>query len=255
MRLLRRSEHVVPTIDLRTEFTASWDSLEIHGQGIHHTADGSLLATEALLRWRRSANELWAAGMILPIAEQTSRIEECTNRATELAISHWARRSDAPHGGRLALNLHHTQLARPTVADEIEELLERHTLRADNLLLEIPDHIGPDACRRAVDHLASLCADGARLALDDHRGEGSATRPSPDWLPTGSIVKLDRALVGSCDDAFGRDILARTADELHAQGYDLVAQAVERPAQLASVMASRIAYTQGCLAGAPQPIG
>lgn len=254
MRLLRRSEDVVPTIDLRTEFEAGWDNLEIHGQGIHHTTDGSLLATEALLRWRRTENELWAAGMILPIAEETNQIEACTNRATELAIGIWAGRSRTADGGRLALVLHRTQLARPTIAAEIEALLEHHDLRADELLLEIPDHIGSDGCRRAVEHLGPLWENGARLALDDHGGVGSSTRPSPTWLPTGSIVKLDDALVVACDEAFGRDVLECTADRLHADGYELVAQAVDRPGQLASVMRSHIAYAQGSLFTTPGPI-
>ncbi|MEM7139413.1 MAG: EAL domain-containing protein [Actinomycetota bacterium] len=252
MRLLRRSSSPLhePT-DLRAEFEAAWDRLEIHAQGIHSTSDGSLFATEALLRWRRNPHELWAAGMILPIADETSRVEDCTRWATELSISTWATSTRRHFGGRLALNFHGSQIARPDLADELRALLEVHGVGAGELILEIPDRLGPDGCRLAVDRLAPVIDDGARLALDDHRGMGSATQPDPSWFPAGSIVKLDTALVMACDDHDGAEILELTADGLHAQGYELVAESVERPGQLASVMRAHIGLAQGFLFAKP----
>jgi EAL domain-containing protein (putative c-di-GMP-specific phosphodiesterase class I) len=256
MRLLRRSvASLSQPIDLRAEVDAAWDRLEIHGQGIHSTTDGSLFATEALLRWRRNPNELWAASMVLPIAEETSRVEECTRWATELSISTWATSDRRRHGGRLALNFHGAQLARPELAAEVHAILETYGVVEGELLLEIPDHIGPDRCRTAVDHLGPLVDNGALIALDDHTGTGSATQPSPNWLPAGSIVKLDPGLIMACDQLDGREILERTADGLHAEGYVLVAKAVERPGQLASIIRCRIVWTQGFLLARPELLG
>lgn len=54
MHLLRRpDEEMTQIIDLHAEFRAAWDRLEIHTQDVHSTADGSIHAAEALLRWRR----------------------------------------------------------------------------------------------------------------------------------------------------------------------------------------------------------
>jgi EAL domain-containing protein (putative c-di-GMP-specific phosphodiesterase class I) len=252
MGLLHRSHNTLhePT-DLRAEFAAGWDRLEIHAQGIYDTSSSKLLATEALPRWRRNPNELWAAGMILPIAEEIGLIEHCTQWATELSISAWANSTQRQHGGRFALSLHGTQLARPSVSTEIQSHLANCGVAATELMLEISDRLGSEGCRTAVDRLGPLVDAGAILALDDHRGSASDTNPNPGWLPIGSIVKLDPALTMAADDSTGRDLLEMTADELHAQGYQLVAGALERETQLAAVMHCHIGFAQGFLFAKP----
>ena len=58
-------------------------------------------------------------------------------------------------------------------------------------------------------------------------------------------MKLDAAITSVCDHQLGRDIMELTADELHAKGYELVAEAIERPAQLAAVIHCHIGWAQG----------
>ena len=129
MRLLRRHREdptpaSPPPRDLYTEFLTGWDQLEIHGQDIHSTTDGVIYATEALLRWRRSPGELWAATMALPIAEETGLIGQCAQWALELSVTTWANSANRTYGRRLALDLHRTQLASPEIATDITKICD-----------------------------------------------------------------------------------------------------------------------------------
>lgn len=251
MRLLRRSLTAAdgPT-DLRAEFTAAWDRLEIHSEDIDGTTSGALFATEALLRWRRNTVELWGPDLILPIAEATNTIEPCMCWATELTLTTWASSERRLEGGRLALRIHPSQLVRPHLAAEIATHLVRRELTADELILEIPADIGPDEGRNAVDHLSRLLDAGADIALHDHRGIDD-TATTPHWLPDGSLVKLDAALTPAAGDAVGREILQRTADALHDDGFAVVATSVIDPAQFDAVVDCGIEWAQGTRVATP----
>ena len=238
--------------DIYAEFMAGWDRLEIHGQAIRSTETGGIVATEALVRWRRGPGELWSAGLVLPIAEEVGLADECTQRALEMSIAAWAGSTTRTHGGRLALNLHRSRLESRTLADEIIRLCADFAVEPDELILEIPDRLGPDGCRAAADSLRPLHDAGAILALDDHRGEASSTTPQPSWLPVGSLVKLDAAITHVCDHQLGRDLLASTADELHRLGYVVAVEMVERSEQFHAARACGVELAQGHLFGTPQ---
>lgn len=258
MRLMRRAQGKVaptsPPRDLYAEFVTGWDQMEIHSHDIHSTNDGTIYATEALLRWRRSPGELWAAAMALPIAEETGLVKQCTTWALELSLATWAGSANRNYGGHLSLNLHRSQIEQDDLADDIRSTCNEHGILPAELVFEIPDRLGPDGCRAAVEKLGPLLDQGARVALDDHRGSASKTQPDPSWLPVGSLVKLDAAITSVCDHQLGRDIMELTADELHAKGYELVAEAIERPAQLAAVIHCHIGWAQGYLFAKPSPL-
>ncbi len=254
MRMMRRDLEETTTSELHDAFRTSWDQLEIHAHDIHSTTDGTIFATEALMRWRRSPGEVWAAAMALPIAEETGTIHECTTRATELSLHAWATSGRRSRGGRLSLNLYPTQLEHASLVTDIELIMLGLQIHPSELIFEIPDRIGPDGCRAAVDTLGPLLDSGSQVALDDHRGPASKNRTLTDWLPTGSFVKLDSALTSVCDDPVGRDLLELSADDLHADGYQVVAETIERPAQLAAVISCNIAWAQGQLFARPEPL-
>ncbi|MEM9203074.1 MAG: EAL domain-containing protein [Actinomycetota bacterium] len=238
--------------DLYSEFLAGWDRLEIHGQEIRSTSTTEIYATEALVRWRRGPGELWAAGMALPIAEETGVIEDCTQLALDMSIAAWAGSNRRDGSQRLALNLHRASLESSTVVSVLLASCATYGVAPSELVFEIPDRLGAQRCRAAVDALGPLFDAGARIALDDHRGEASETTPNLSWLPVGSLVKLDAAITDVCDHPLGRQVLERTAGALHQQGYEVAAEMIERPAQLDAVRACNIGWAQGHLLGAPQ---
>ncbi|MEM9465528.1 MAG: EAL domain-containing protein [Actinomycetota bacterium] len=237
--------------DIYAEFMASWDRLEIHGQGIRSVATGSVVATEALVRWRRGPGELWAAGMALPIAEETGVVDACTHRALEMSMAAWAGSTSRSKGGRLALNMHRSRLESPSLVTDLHRMCTDFGVAPSELIFEIPDRLGPELCRAAVDTLVPVFDAGACLALDDHRGEASETHPHPTWLPAGSVVKLDAAITDVCDHQIGREVLARTAGQLHELGYVVAVEMIERESQFHAARDCGAELAQGHLFGTP----
>lgn len=255
MRLLRRLESQPdPAPDLHAEFVAAWERLEIHAHTIFAVDGADPYATEALLRWRRNPSELWAADMILPVAEETDRLLACLTWATELSLRTWAASGIREGGGRLAINLHGTQLSQPDMADTVGDLLERTEVEAAELIIEIPDHIGVDACRAAITELQPILAGGAQLALDHHHGIGASPAPLADWLPEHSLVKLDAALLMAADEPVGAEILSDITNDLNEQGYVIVAEGIERLSQLRAAVDCGIRWVQGSLFERPAPL-
>ncbi len=241
-------------VDLHAELAAGWERLEIHAHDIHSTADTAVYATEALLRWRRAPGELCAATMVIPMAEQIGIVAEATRWATELSLTTWTGTTRRAGGGRLALNLHRCELEDPTFADYTLIMLTELGIDPSELVLEIPDALGPNGCRAALDAVGPLLDRGSRVALDDHRGSASRTRPTPAWFPTGSVVKLDPALTSACDDPLGYELLQMAADKLLAEGYEVAAESIERQAQLDAVMRCNVGWAQGHLFSRPAPL-
>lgn len=238
--------------DIYAEFMAGWDRLEIHGQAIHATTNGEVVATEALVRWRRGPGELWGAALALPIAEETGVVDACTARALEMSIAAWAGSASRANGGRLALNMHRARLESPTLVDDIEQICSQFAVATSELIFEIPDRLGPAGCRAAVEVLGPLFDAGAQFALDDHRGEASPTIPGPAWLPAGSIVKLDAAITDVCDHPLGQRVLEETVAELHGHGYVVAAEMIERTEQFHAARTCGVELVQGHLFGTPK---
>ena len=238
--------------DIYAEFTAAWDRLEIHEQAIRSAADGARVATEALVRWRRGPGELWAAGMAIPIAEETGVVDACTHRALEMSIAAWAGSLRRAEGGRLALNMHRSRIESPSLITDLHKMCTDFGVEPHELIFELPDRIGPETTLAGVRALAPIIRAGATLALDDHRGDASAIRPDPSWLPPGSIVKLDAAITDVCDHPLGLDVLERTTAGLRSHGYVVAAEMIERPEQFYAARDSGVDWAQGHLFDTPK---
>ena len=238
-------------VDVHADFRSKWERLEIHEQAIRSTMTGAIVTTEALVRWRRDPGELWAAAMVFPIAEEAGLAAAFSRRALEMSIVAWTNSTRRADGSRLALNMHQTQLEGSDPIHELVGMCNDLGVSPTELIFEIPDQFGTAGCRAAVATLAPMLEAGATIALDDHRGEASQTRPGPDWLPTGSIVKLDAAITDLCDHPLGKTVLEQTAGQLLDQGYVVGAEKMERPEQFRAARECGVTLAQGHLLDPP----
>ena len=209
-------------------------------------------ATEALMRWRRTPSELWAADMILPVAEETDRLHACLDLTTDLSLRAWSTSQARREGQRLALQCHPSQLAQPAAGVGLLERVERLAIVPDELVIQIPESLGREGCEEAILELGPLTDGGAQIALDGYRGDGPA--PTTDWLPEGSLVRLDPALLLAADEPLGTEILADTTAELRDEGYTVVAEGIERLSQLRAAVDVGIRWVQGQLLERPAPL-
>jgi diguanylate cyclase (GGDEF)-like protein len=207
-------------------------------------------AVEALLRWKRSDDQVIAAGEFIEIAEQSGLMPDLNDWVFETAakaVSNW-RRSGWPDA-RVAINVSAQQFVAGNFLLDIERLLARHGLPPDAIELELTETMLQTGVV-TVDALHGLRMLNVDTVLDDF-GTGFSSLTSIEKLPL-SRVKLDRSVIA------GVDSNPRSAAIVHSiirlcrnLGLHVTIEGVERPAQLDFLAACGEISIQGYLVARP----
>jgi diguanylate cyclase (GGDEF)-like protein len=208
------------------------------------------IAVEALLRWRRSDDQIVAAGEFIEIAEQSGLMLDLNDWILETAaeaVSRW-RREGWPDA-RVAINVSAQQFLAGNFPLDIERLLARHGLPPESIELELTETVLQTGAV-TVEALHSLRLLNVDTALDDF-GTGFSSLTSIERLPL-SRVKLDRSVIA------GIDSNPRSAAIVHSiiglcrnLGLQVTIEGVERPAQLDFLGACGEISVQGFLVARP----
>jgi diguanylate cyclase (GGDEF)-like protein len=186
---------------------------------------------EALLRWRKPDGRIATAMEFIHIAEKTGLIHELTDwvlRSATSTVAAW--RAQGWHRASVAINISAPQFFESDFCEHIARALEVTGLPASALELELTETVfqtGPTT----VDSLRRLRDMGVSIALDDF-GIGYSSLTSLEQLPI-TRVKLDRMLVEGVDSNPRSAAIVRSIVALcHGLGLQVIAEGVERPAQL-----------------------
>jgi diguanylate cyclase (GGDEF)-like protein len=207
-------------------------------------------AVEALLRWRRSDNQIVSAGEFIEIAEQSGLMLDLNDWILETAaeaVSRW--RSGGWPDARVAINVSAQQFVTGNFLADIERLLARHGLPPDAIELELTETMLQTGAV-TVEALHGLRMLNVDTALDDF-GTGFSSLTSIEQLPL-SRVKLDRSVIAEVDSN------PRSAAIVHSMiglcrnlGLQVTIEGVERPAQLNFLAACGEVSVQGFLIARP----
>jgi diguanylate cyclase (GGDEF)-like protein len=194
-----------------------------------HTFEATSL--EALLRWRKSDGRIATATEFIHIAEKTGLIHELTDwvlRSATSTVAAW--RAQGWHRACVAINVSPPQFFESDFVEHVARALDVTGLPASALELELTETVfqtGPTT----IDSLRRLRELGVSIALDDF-GIGYSSLTSLEQLPI-TRVKLDRMLVEGIDTNPRSAAIVRSIVALcHGLGLQVVAEGVERPAQL-----------------------
>ncbi len=148
------------------------------------------------------------------------------------------------------MNVSPAQLRDGAFAGEVAHALGRHGLAPRRLLLEVTESVAARSDPQTQASLDALHALGVRLALDDF-GAGTSSLSLLTRLGV-HLVKLDASLLADVDEDEERARLVRGVLQLaRSLGVPVVAEGIERPAQLARVQELGGTLGQGYLLGAP----
>jgi diguanylate cyclase (GGDEF)-like protein len=186
---------------------------------------------EALLRWRRPDGRIATAQEFIHVAEKTGLIHDLTDwilHNAAAAAAAW--RAQGWERASVAINVSAPQFFERDFVEHVARTLEITGLPASALELEITETVfqtGPTT----VESLRRLRALGVAIALDDF-GIGYSSLTSLEQLPI-NRVKLDRLLIAGVDTNARSGAIVRSIVTLcHGLGLQVVAEGVERPAQL-----------------------
>src|SRR6266550_972244 len=205
---------------------------------------------EALLRWRKSDGRIATATEFIHVAESTGLIHDLTDWILHTAASTAAAwRAQGWHRASVAINVSPPQFFESDFVDRVARTLAATGLPASALELEITETVfqtGP----AIVESLRRLRALGVAIALDDF-GIGYSSLTSLEQLPI-SRVKLDRQLTAAVDTNPRSAAIVRSIVALcHGLGLQVVAEGVERTAQLEFLSRCGPIGVQGFLLGNP----
>jgi EAL domain-containing protein (putative c-di-GMP-specific phosphodiesterase class I) len=189
-----------------------FDELIIHYQPQVDLKYGSLVGTEALLRWGHPKFGLIPPGKFIPVAERTGLIrpigtwvlrEVCRQAAT------WQRAGYPPI--MVGVNVSAEQFAEPDFVQTVIKILRENNLEPRWLELELTESLMLSDFEMTARHLSDLKQLGVSIALDDF-GVGHAVLSHLQRLPIDNL-KIDRSFISD---------VALLSDEQSQHSIDLI---------------------------------
>jgi diguanylate cyclase (GGDEF)-like protein len=226
--------------------------LELHYQPKVSLRGGSIAGVEALVRWRHPTRGLVMPDDFIPLAESSGLVHRLTEYVIDEALAQTSRWYRQGLLVPVAVNISVRDLHGLSLAEVVERGLERYSVPAALLQLEITERILMDEPARAADTIDALGALGVQLSLDDF-GTGYSSLVLLKRLPV-SEVKIDRSFVRRMviadDDAA---IVRSIVDLAHALGLQCVAEGVETEDTLQRLRTLGCDSAQGWHVGMPMP--
>jgi len=217
--------------------------------------DGRLVGAEALVRWRRGADELIAPGEFIGVAESDGLIAALGLDVLEQgcrALARWAR-SPLLRPLKLAVNVSVHQLRDPDFPQALAALLAATGAPADHLTLELTESVFARNPDTLVERMRELRALGVQFALDDF-GTGYSSLTYLARFPLAAL-KIDRSFV---QDVYTDPNASSIVEAIIALARKLhlstIAEGVELDAQQAFLTAHGCDVMQGYLLGRPMAL-
>ena len=250
----RAQRHHVLGQQLRTALDR--EQLELHYQPVLDLGTRRLVGVEALLRWNHPERGLLLPGAFLDVAEERSLIipigEWVLRTACTQAAAWRAAWGDAAPD--VAVNVAGRQLASHDFAERVRSAISDADIPPRQLILEITERQMLAASKSTQAEIARLAEADVRLSIDDF-GMGYSTFEYLRRFPF-DMLKIDRSFVAglgtdATDTAIVRALLA-LSDSLQLT---VVAEGIETPRQLSTLVTLDCTYGQGFLLHRPGDAG
>src|SRR5450755_1839410 len=216
--------------------------LMLHFQPKILLRDRQTAGMEALVRWQHPVRGLMTPDEFIPLVEQSYLMRDLTFQVVEMALAQASLWWQDGMPVQVSLNVSARDLLDAGLAETIARGLERHSLPADALLLEINERVLATEPVHAVTTAESLAKIGVGLSLDDF-GTGYSSLARLKRLPV-SEVKIDSSFVGRLLDSADDEVIVKSiVDLVRALGIRSVAEGVES-AEVANAL-----RVMGCVAG------
>lgn len=230
------------------------NELVLHYQPQYRVDNGSLSGVEALLRWQKMDGTMIPPGEFIPIAEETTLIQEIGYWVMKTACaqySFWLNNGLAiPH---LSVNVSARQFHIAGFVQQVEYVLRDTGVPPSRLLLEVTESVVLENRLDSIAKIRQLKALGILISIDDF-GTGYSSLAYLRDLPADE-VKLDRSFIQTLvhseqDKAIVKAIL----DLAKVFRFTVTAEGVEEEEQLAVLKALGCQHYQGFLTSRPLPV-
>jgi EAL domain-containing protein (putative c-di-GMP-specific phosphodiesterase class I)/GGDEF domain-containing protein len=244
-------------LDVRTALRLG--DYELHFQPLVVPASSRPVGLEALIRWRREAEEVLGPGLFLPQVRRSGLAAEFGAGVIVDALARWtgglraavvAACGDAVPAPILTVNVDVEQAEQDGFDQLVLHLLRRAAVPPDELVIEVAESVLAEPA--AVERLRRLRAAGVHVAIDDF-GAGPVVLSEVRELPV-DIIKVDQVLVGRLDPLAPDMGLIQDLHRLAGLlGLWLAVEAVETPMLATRIAGLGVALAQGYHYARPMP--
>lgn len=221
------------------------DEMLLHYQPVVCLDTGAVDGFEALLRWERPGRGLVPPVEFIGVAEETGLIvpigawviEEACRQAAD-----WQRISGRPDLS-MHVNVSSRQLGDRDIIDRVRRALTTHDIDPETLVLELTESVFLGDSQNALSVLTGLKSLGVKLSLDDF-GTGYSSLTYLNTYPIDQI-KIDRSFVAGLGCGTDEAIVEAIMQIARTLGIEVVAEGLERPEQIAVLVALGCPQGQG----------
>jgi diguanylate cyclase (GGDEF)-like protein len=247
--------HVQAHLEMVQDLRRAVDRRELilYYQPKFEAPNGPAIGVEALVRWEHPTRGLIQPDDFIPLAEKTGLIVSIGEWVLDEACRQMREWHDAGRQSwTMAVNLSPVQFGHPALIQMVRDTLERHSLIAHCLTLEITETTAMRDADASVIILQQLHEMGVRIAIDDF-GTGYSSLLYLKRLPA-SELKIDRGFVRNlAHDSEDRAIVSAIVALGQTLDLKIVAEGVETVAQQEFLTDMGCDSLQGFLFGKPMP--
>jgi diguanylate cyclase (GGDEF)-like protein len=213
---------------------------------------GSIRGVEALVRWHHPEHGVLPPPRFIPLIEQTALIGPLTLALIDQAVGQLVTWRKLGIDVQMSVNLSARNLLDGDLPRQVAEILGRHRVAPDRLVVEVTESAAMDDPHRAVAVLAALRATGVGVSVDDF-GTGNASIEYLAKLPA-TEIKIDRSFITDIlEEPRAEAIVRSTIDLARNLGLTVVAEGIETEVVLNHVTALGCDIGQGYFISRPQP--
>jgi len=215
----------------------------------------SIIGFEALIRWNHPTQGLVYPDSFIPVAEETGLIIPIGRWVLKKAcrdLRRWDEQVKSELPLFMSVNISSKQFLRPSLIDDIKEILDETGLPPDQLKLEITETALMEDVHETIPLIQRLKDLGVQIVIDDF-GTGYSSMSYLQQLPIDTL-KVDQSFISRIEnnnDGENKNIVETIVSLAHKLGLKVVAEGVETDKQHSVLSQMNCNMAQGFLFSKP----
>lgn len=226
---------------------------QLYYQPVIESADGSVHGAEILIRWPQDDGSFIPPNLFIPIAEQSSIINDITCWVVQQCLQELPALKQAGFTGNLHINLSAKDMHNPSLVTQLKGAVARGEIQPEQLIFEITESTMMTDINQARKMMGLLAKTGFSFSIDDF-GTGFSSLSLLKVLPLGQI-KIDKSFVTDMQTSASNASIVNSVIYLaKSLQYSVVAEGIEDKQTADTLCTMGCQYLQGFYFSKPLPL-
>lgn len=226
---------------------------QLYYQPIIESTDGSVHGAELLIRWPQDDGSFVPPNLFIPIAEQSSIINDITCWVVHQCLQELPTLKQAGFTGNLHINLSAKDMHNPSLVTQLKGAVAKGDIQPGQLIFEITESTMMTDINQARKMMGLLAKIGFSFSIDDF-GTGFSSLSLLKVLPLDQI-KIDQSFVTDMQASASNTSIVNSVIYLaKSLQYTVVAEGIEDRPTADTLCAMGCQYLQGFYFSKPLPL-